>query len=190
MSAGKPRTQLLQLRLNTEELEQLLERAGDEPLSSWLRRLALDQPEPERLVHRRRERPMHPQSAELTREVLMASNRLRGVCEVITPRTDVARLLAVLQRIESDLRRVGFSGDQMTAHGFRATARTLLAEMGWRPDAIERQLAHKQSGPLGAAYDRAEFLQERRAMMQAWADYLDQLKSGNTKVVPIRSVAA
>lgn len=88
------------------------------------------------------------------------------------------------------LRRLGFSGDQMTAHGFRATARTLLAEMGWRPDAIERQLAHKQSGPLGAAYDRAQFLQERRAMMQAWADYLDQLKSGNTKVVPIRSVAA
>jgi integrase len=75
----------------------------------------------------------------------------------------------------------------MTAHGFRATARTLLAEQGWAPDAIERQLAHKVSGPLGAAYDRAQYLGERRKMMQAWADYLDSLKRGETKVVAIRA---
>lgn len=83
------------------------------------------------------------------------------------------------------LRRIGYDGDQMTAHGFRATARTLLAENGWKPDAIERQLAHKASGPLGAAYDRAQFLDERRSMMQAWADYLDVLKRG-ADIVPIR----
>ena len=86
------------------------------------------------------------------------------------------------------LRRIGYDGDQMTAHGFRATARTLLAENGWKPDAIERQLAHKASGPLGAAYDRAQFLDERRKMMQAWADYLDVLKRG-ADVIPIRQKA-
>jgi integrase len=86
--------------------------------------------------------------------------------------------------VNAALRRIGYSGDQMTAHGFRATARTLLAEQGWQPDAIERQLAHKASGPLGAAYDRAQYLTERRRMMQAWADYLDALKRG-AEVIPL-----
>lgn len=88
--------------------------------------------------------------------------------------------------VNAALRRIGYTSDQMTAHGFRATARTLLAELGWKPDAIERQLAHKASGPLGAAYDRAQFLDERRKMMQAWADYLDKLREGEkNKVVPL-----
>lgn len=91
--------------------------------------------------------------------------------------------------VNAALRRLGYTGDQMTGHGFRAMARTLLAEMGWKPDAIERQLAHKASGPLGAAYDRAQYLDERRKMMQSWADYLDQLRRGESKVVPIRGVA-
>lgn len=69
-----------------------------------------------------------------------------------------------------------FTNEEMTAHGFRAMARSLLAEMGWKPDAIERQLSHKAAGPLGAAYDRAAFLSERKVMMQAWADYLDSLR--------------
>ncbi len=78
--------------------------------------------------------------------------------------------------VTAALRSLGYTGDQMTAHGFRATARTLLAELGWAPEAIERQLAHRPSGSLGEAYDRAQYLQERRKMMQAWADYLDGLK--------------
>jgi integrase len=86
--------------------------------------------------------------------------------------------------VNAALRRIGYTGGQMTAHGFRATARTLLAEQGWQPDAIERQLAHKASGPLGAAYDRAQYLSERRRMMQAWADYLDALKRG-AEVIPL-----
>lgn len=86
--------------------------------------------------------------------------------------------------VNAALRRIGYTGDQMTAHGFRATARTLLAELGWQPDAIERQLAHKASGPLGAAYDRAQFLSERRKMMQSWADYLDTLRRG-ADVIPL-----
>lgn len=87
--------------------------------------------------------------------------------------------------VTASLRRLGYTGEQMTAHGFRATARTLLAELGWMPDAIERQLAHKASGPLGSAYDRAQFLAERRKMMQAWADYLDALREGGN-VIPLR----
>lgn len=88
--------------------------------------------------------------------------------------------------VNAALRRIGYTGEQMTAHGFRAMARTLLAELGWMPDAIERQLAHKASGPLGAAYDRAQFLAERRKMMQSWADHLDTLRARKT-VVPLRA---
>lgn len=84
------------------------------------------------------------------------------------------------------LRNLGFTNDEHTPHGFRATARSLLAEMGWKIDAIERQLSHNTRGPLGDAYDRAQFLAERRQMMQAWADYLDRLRLGESKVAPIR----
>lgn len=87
------------------------------------------------------------------------------------------------------LRTMGFGNDEMTPHGFRAMARTLLAELGWKTDAIERQLSHKVAGPLGAAYDRAQFLNERRRMMQAWADYLDSLANGTSKVVALRRAA-
>ncbi len=84
--------------------------------------------------------------------------------------------------VTAALRSLGYTGDQMTAHGFRATARTLLAELGWPPEAIERQLAHRPAGSLGAAYDRAQFLDERRKMMQSWADHLDQLKGDPIKL--------
>lgn len=89
--------------------------------------------------------------------------------------------------VNAALRRIGYTGTQMTAHGFRATARTLLAEQGWQPDAIERQLAHKASGPLRAAYDRAQYLSERRRMMQAWADYLGALKRGAEVISLLRT---
>lgn len=82
--------------------------------------------------------------------------------------------------VNAALRRMGFTGDEMTAHGFRAMARTLMIERlpGIHADVIEAQLAHGKSGPLGAAYDRAEFMEQRRKMMQTWADYLDKLKAG------------
>lgn len=71
------------------------------------------------------------------------------------------------------LHRMGFEG-RMTAHGFRALARTTIREMlDYAPDIIEAQLAHKPAGPLGEAYDRATFIKQRRVMMQEWADYLD-----------------
>src|SRR3546814_678509 len=81
--------------------------------------------------------------------------------------------------LNAALRRLGYAGDEMTAHGFRATASSLLNESGeWHPDAIERQLAHVESDDVRRAYARAEFWDERVRMMQWWADYLDGLKAG------------
>jgi integrase len=75
----------------------------------------------------------------------------------------------------SALRRLGYATTEMTGHGFRSMASTLLNEQGWNPDAIERQLAHAERNANRAAYNYADYLPERRKMMQAWADYLDRL---------------
>lgn len=77
------------------------------------------------------------------------------------------------------LRRMGIAKDEMSGHGFRAMARTILdEELGFRVDFIEHQLAHAVKDPNGRAYNRTSHLKERKVMMQAWADYLDQLKHG------------
>lgn len=76
------------------------------------------------------------------------------------------------------LRRMGYTKNEMTGHGFRSMASTLLHEQGWTHQAIERQLAHAERNQVSAAYNFAEHLPERRKMMQAWADYLDGLKAG------------
>ena len=86
------------------------------------------------------------------------------------------------------LRRMGFGTSEMTGHGFRTVACTLLNEMGWAPDAIERQLAHAERDEVRGAYNRAEYLAERRKMMESWADYLDGLAAGGT-VIPIRAAS-
>ncbi len=82
--------------------------------------------------------------------------------------------------VNAALRRRGYATDEMTGHGFRSMAATRLNEMGkWNPDAIERQLAHQEENTVRRAYtSQAEYLDERRAMMQAWADYLDTLRRG------------
>lgn len=80
--------------------------------------------------------------------------------------------------ILSALRRMGYEKDEMSGHGFRAMARTILDEvLNVRPDYIEHQLAHAVRDPNGRAYNRTTHLSERRKMMQLWADYLDELKS-------------
>ena len=77
------------------------------------------------------------------------------------------------------MRRMGIAKGEMSGHGFRAMARTILDEvLGFRPDFIEHQLAHAVRDPTGRAYNRTAHLTERRRMMQAWADYLDNLKNG------------
>jgi integrase len=90
-----------------------------------------------------------------------AANHTRPMCE---------------NTVNLALRRLGYSNKEMTAHGFRSMASTLLNEQGWNPDAIERQLAHMERNGVRAAYNYAQLLPERRKMMQAWADFLDSLK--------------
>ena len=81
-------------------------------------------------------------------------------------------------QLQAALRRMGFTKEEMTGHGFRSMASTLLHEQGWNHQVIERQLAHAERNAVSAAYNFAEHLPERRKMMQAWADYLDGLKAG------------
>ena len=89
--------------------------------------------------------------------------------------------------INTALRRMGYDNTEMTAHGFRAMARTILGEhLDTDPEVIEAQLAHGKSGPLGMAYDRTTYMTQRRAMMATWADYLDKLRKG-ADVVPLRA---
>lgn len=90
----------------------------------------------------------------------------------VTPISDMAPLAA--------LRRLGYGKEEMCLHGFRAMASTCLNELGFRGDVIEAQLAHKEQDAVRLAYNRAEYLKERRDMMQKWADYLCKLKQGTS----------
>ena len=93
------------------------------------------------------------------------------------------------RRVNAALRRLGYDKVTMTGHGFRAMASTRLNELGWAPDVIERQLAHAERNAVRKAYNRAQYMKERRLLMSAWADYLDLLKADTSKVIPIRRKA-
>jgi integrase len=128
--------------------------------------------------------PLATQAVELLRELHALTGHGRYVFPSARtpngsrPMSDVALLAA--------LRRMGFSKDEATVHGFRALARTVLDEvLDFRPDYIEHQLAHAVRDPNGRAYNRTAHLAERRKMMQAWADYLDGLRKG-ADVIPFR----
>ena len=87
------------------------------------------------------------------------------------------------------MRSLGIGKEEMSGHGFRAIARTLLDEvLGFRPDYIEHQLAHAVRDPNGRAYNRTAHLPERKKMMQAWSDYLDGIKKG-ANIVPLKQKA-
>ena len=90
--------------------------------------------------------------------------------------------------VRGALRRMGYGNDDMTAHGFRAMARTMIHErLGGAPEVIEAQLGHAKKGSLGGAYDRTKFLEQRRDMMKAWADYLERLRDGAQVIsLPLR----
>jgi len=91
--------------------------------------------------------------------------------------------------INGALRRLGYKKEEMTGHGFRSMASTLLHELGYPHAVIERQLAHGERNKVSAAYNFAEYLPERRKMMREWADYLDNLKAG-AKVIKLHGKAA
>ena len=116
--------------------------------------------------------PLSRQAVAILREMEPVTGAGRFVFP--SPRTDKRPLSD--NGMLAALRRMGFEQGVLTVHGFRSTASTLLNEQGWNPDAIERQLAHSERDGVRAAYNYAEYLPERRKMMQAWADYLDALK--------------
>ena len=122
------------------------------------------------------DRPPQPAGREIFRELqpLTGSGRyvFPGARTSKRPMSDNAVLAA--------MRGLGIGKEEMTGHGFRAVARTILDEvLGVRPDFIEHQLAHAVRDPNGRAYNRTAHLGERRAMMQQWSDYLDGLKGGS-----------
>ena len=86
------------------------------------------------------------------------------------------------------LRGMGFDKETITPHGFRGTLSTFLNTLGYRPDVIEAQLAHKDKNEIRRAYNHADYMEERKVMLQGWADYLDNLKAG-ADVIPIKHKA-
>ncbi|SES66655.1 Integrase [Nitrosospira multiformis] len=130
--------------------------------------------------------PLSTQAVEIFKELQALTGRSRfvfpGARTNGRPMSDNAILAA--------LRRMGIDKEEMSGHGFRAMARTILDEvLGVRPDFIEHQLAHAVRDPNGRAYNRTAHLPERRKMMQQWADYLDKLKAG-AEIIPLNSALA
>ena len=128
--------------------------------------------------------PLAPQAMEILRELRPLTGNGRYVFPsartTSRPMSDAA--------VNAALRRMGFDKDTMTGHGFRTLASSRLNELGWAPDVIERQLAHAERNKVRAAYNRAQYMEERQRMMRAWADYLDGLRAG-ADVVPFKRKA-
>ncbi len=118
--------------------------------------------------------PLSRQVIALLRELQEFSGEGRFIFPGIRAKTDTISDAGPLNA----LRDMGYDQETMTIHGFRSMASTRLNEMGIRPDLIEAQLAHKDPDSVRMVYNRAEYLDERREMMQTWADYLDELRAG------------
>ena len=117
--------------------------------------------------------PLPPQAVA----ALVDLQPLKGRGTYVLPSLQSVKRAMSENTVRVALRRLGFDNDTMTPHGFRAMARTIMVErLNVSPDVIEAQLAHGKSGPLGAAYDRAEFMDQRRQMMGMWVDYLHELR--------------
>ena len=127
--------------------------------------------------------PLARQALELLRELQAISGGNEFVFSSLRSR----RRPMSNNTVNAALRRLGYSREEMTGHGFRTLASTLLNEQGWHPDLIELQLAHVERNKVRAAYNRAQRLPERRKMMQAWADFLDKLRDAGANVVNIKA---
>ncbi|MDD2465469.1 MAG: integrase arm-type DNA-binding domain-containing protein [Desulfobulbus sp.] len=133
--------------------------------------------------------PLATQAVIILREL----HALTGAGRYVFPSTRTDTRAMSNNTVNAALRRLGYdTKTEMTGHGFRAMARTILDEvLHVRPEIVEHQLAHAVRDPLGRAYNRTTHLPERRKMMQAWADYLDRLREGMAdKIVPIRRAVA
>lgn len=126
--------------------------------------------------------PLSKQAVTILKEL----HPLTGHGQLVFPGVRDHRRPMSENTVNAGLRRLGYTTEQMTGHGFRHMASTRLNELGWNPDAIERQLAHRDRDEVRGTYNLAQYMAERRKMMQAWADYLDGLRSG-ASVIPIRT---
>ena len=128
------------------------------------------------LIPEERMKMRAPHLVPLSRQALAILDELRpitGACDLVFPGRSDRRKPISENTLLYALYRMGYH-QRATTHGFRALASTILNESGlWRPDAIERQLAHKEQNAVRAAYHRSEYLEERTRMMQWWADFLD-----------------
>lgn len=128
--------------------------------------------------------PISAQAIELLREL----KTFTGGRSMLFPNLRNPRTCMTATTLNRALERMGFNGKDsigFSAHGFRATASTILNELGYRPDVIERQLAHAERNKVRASYNQGEYLKERRIMMQQWADLIDAMSSGNKKIIGI-----
>ena len=131
-------------------------------------------PAPKMKMRRAHRVPLSRQSIQILQEV----RELTGHWQYVFPGFHSPRRPMSENTLNVALRRLGYAREEMTSHGFRAMASTLLNETGkWQPDAIERQLAHAETDSVRRAYSRGEYWEERVEMMQQWSDYLDALKA-------------
>lgn len=137
-------------------------------------------------IMKMREAHIVPLSAQAI-EVLKRMQAITGGGRLVLPSSTSRERPISENTVVYALARMGYKG-RMTGHGFRSVASTLLNEQGFRSDLIERQLAHSEKNSVRAAYNRAEYLPERKKMMQEWANYLDKLKVG-AEVISLRSQA-
>jgi integrase len=114
-------------------------------------------------------------------QILQNLKPLTGAGKLLFPGERSAARPMSENTLNAALHRLGFKGE-IVAHGFRHMASTALNEAGWQEDAIERQLAHKDKNTIRGIYNKAQYLAERRKMMQAWADYLDKLRNDLSSV--------
>ena len=133
--------------------------------------------------------PLTRQAVELLREL----HTYTGGRDLLFPNYRNPNICMTATTLNRALEHMGFNGKDsigFSAHGFRATASTILNEIGFRPDVIERQLAHVERNKVRASYNQAEYLGERRVMMQQWANLTDEIAKSESKVTPIKRAAA
>ena len=154
-------------------------RPGELRAAEWSE-LSLEAPEPEWRIPAERMKMVEALIVPLSRQAVAILHELRPITgnqRYVFPAIGGGGRPLSENTLNGALRRLGYSSDQMTAHGFRSIASTLLNERGVHPDLIELQLAHAERNRVRAAYNRAQRLAERRAMMQNWADYVDRLRT-------------
>ena len=157
-------------------------RPGELRAAEWSE-LSLEGPEPEWRIPADRMKMGETLIVPLSRQAVAILRELRPITgnqRYVFPAIGAGGRPLSENTLNGALRRLGYSSDQMTAHGFRSIASTLLNEHGVHPDLIELQLSHAERNRVRAAYNRAQRLAERRVMMQNWADYVDVLREDST----------